>query len=64
MHTPREYTIVTYRPEPMAIHSHIVRWHENGFVIEKRCYCEDAAKFEQRFMRRMGKLDAKVVKVK
>lgn len=61
MHTRREYNLVQYRPEPLAIHTHTVRWTENGFVIEKRCYCAKAAQFEVGFMRRMGK-DAEAVK--
>lgn len=49
-----------YTPQPIAIHTHEVRWSEHGFTIIKRCYCQRAAAFELGFQQRMGK-DAMIV---
>lgn len=48
-------------PQPIAIHTHEVRWQEHGFTIIKRCYCASAAAFEAAFLQRMGN-DAVAVK--
>lgn len=54
MHTSRNYTIVQYRPEPLAIHDYEVVTGIHGFNIVTRAYSESAAQFEKRFQQRLG----------
>jgi hypothetical protein len=48
-------------PQPFDFHTHEVQWHDHGFTVTQRCYCENAAEGMARFQRRMGN-DASVVK--
>lgn len=50
-----------HMPTPFDFHTYEVRWHDHGFTIVQRCYCERAAEGMARFQRRMGN-DAVAVK--
>lgn len=49
------------KPQSLDFHSHEIVWHDHGFRIVQRCYCEKAAQGMARFQRRMGN-DAQAVK--